>query len=94
MNLDVKGLVSHNKKNRTNVKVDYAQFHLVSNVFCSEYLMNSLSSIEELQSDFNEVFNNPFMSLVKKSKVAKLNLKFDSFRKLNKYYNEINPEKK
>jgi hypothetical protein len=56
--------------------------------------MNSLSSIEELQFEFNEVFNNPFMGLVKKSKVAKLNLKFDSFRKLNKYYNEINPEKK
>jgi len=38
--------------------------------------------------------NNPFIDLVKKSKVAKLNLKLDSFRKINKYYNEINPEKK
>jgi hypothetical protein len=50
LNFDVKGVVSHNKKNRTNVKVDYAQFHLVSNVFCSEYLLNSLSAIEEFNN--------------------------------------------
>lgn len=50
LNFDVKGIVSHNKKNRTNVKVDYAQFHLVSNVFCSEYLLNSLSAIEEFNN--------------------------------------------
>lgn len=36
----------------------------------------------------------PFFDLLKKSKVAKVNLKFDSFRRLNKYYNEVaEPEK-
>lgn len=49
VNFDLKGIVSHNKKNRTNVKVDYAKFHLVSNAFCSENLINALSSISEIQ---------------------------------------------
>lgn len=30
---DIKGQISHNKKNRVNVKVDYAKFHLLSNAF-------------------------------------------------------------
>lgn len=38
--------------------------------------------------------NNPFTDLIKKSKVAKLNIKLDSFRKLNKYYNQVSEESK
>ena len=30
---DLKGSISHNKKNRTNVKVDYCQAHIVSQNF-------------------------------------------------------------
>lgn len=34
-NFDIKGQISHNKKNRVNVKVDYAKFQFTSNAFNS-----------------------------------------------------------
>jgi hypothetical protein len=34
------------------------------------------------------------MELVKKSKMAKLNLKMDSFRKINKFYNQVSEGEK
>jgi hypothetical protein len=89
INFDVKGIVSHNKKNRTNVKVDYAKFHLLSNAFCSENLLNAFSAVEEFQNDLVDFLNNPFTDLIKKSKVVKLNVKMESFRKLNKFYNQV-----
>ncbi len=46
INFDVKGKISHNKKNRTNVKVDYAKFNMTSNAFSSQSLVNSLTAME------------------------------------------------
>lgn len=42
---DLKGFVSHNKKNRTNVKVDYVKFNYVSHAFSTNNLLNSLSAM-------------------------------------------------
>lgn len=91
---DVKGQISHNKKNRVNVKVDYAKFQLVSNAFSTEHLINALGSIEEFHNDLLEVLNNPFTELLKKSKMAKVNIKMDSFRKINRFYNQVAHESK
>lgn len=71
------------------MKVDYAKFHLLSNAFCSENLLNAFSAVEEFQNDLVDFLNNPFTDLIKKSKVVKLNVKMESFRKLNKFYNQV-----
>lgn len=39
-----------------------------------------------------EIITNPMFDLLKKSKTAKINLKFASFRKLSKYYEEVSSE--
>lgn len=40
------------------------------------------------------VLNNPFIELLKKSKMAKVNVKMDSFRKISKFYNQVAQESK
>ena len=48
---DIKGFISHNKKNRTNVKVDYAKFDLVSHAYQADNAWNALSCMEAFSSD-------------------------------------------
>ena len=69
---DIKGFISHNKKNRTNVKVDYAKFDLASHSYNSENCWNALSCMEAFSGDIAELSMNPMMTLVKRSKETKI----------------------
>ena len=45
MSLDIKGSVSHNKKNTQNVKVDYSHFQFIGSKFLSPELISYMISI-------------------------------------------------
>lgn len=85
----MKGKLTHTNNNRTNVLVDYTKFHLISNAFCSEKLINCLLDSHDFQNNFHYYIKSPFFELIKKSKVAKIDIKMDSFRKVSKYYSKV-----
>ena len=91
VNVDLKGFISHNKKNRTNVKVNYSRLEMESNTFSSEQMLNTFSGMGMFE-DEPEMVVNPMFDLVKKSKNTKVNLKFASFRKLSKFYSQVSSE--
>lgn len=97
INIDLKGYVSHNKKNRTNVKVNYAKTHVFSNVFSSDKMLDALSGVGVFDGEA-EIVNNPAFDLLRRSKKVKATIKLASFRKILKYFEEVayeaeNPKK-
>ena len=72
VSFDIKGFISHNKKNRANVKVDYAKVELVSTTFSSEKALSTLCAIEAFSDDLAEVSSNPIFALIKKSRETKI----------------------
>ena len=53
IHFDLKGFISHNKKNRANVKVDYAQVKIISNVFSSGKLLDSLAAMDDFSEEIS-----------------------------------------
>lgn len=88
VNIDLKGFISHNKKNRTNVKVNYTKIEAKSNTFSSAQMFDSFSSMGLFEGEM-ELVSNPMFDLMKKSKTAKINMKMSSYRTLSKYYEEV-----
>lgn len=78
--------MSHNVKNRTNVKVDYSYLNITGDEIDTEVLHGLLMEGEIIPE---EVINNPFYTTLKKAKKLHLALKFKSFRQINKFYEEM-----
>ena len=91
VSLDLKGFVAHNKKNRTNVKVNYTKVEASSLTFSSAQLLDSLSGVGVFEYE-PEIVVNPVFDLVKKSKKAKVNVKMSSFRKISKFFEEVSQQ--
>ena len=91
VSLDLKGFVAHNKKNRTNVKVNYTKVEATSDTFSSAQLLDSLSGVGAFEYE-PEIVANPVFDLMKKSKKAKVNLKLSSFRKISKFFEEVSEQ--
>lgn len=79
--------MSHTLKNRTNVKVDYVKFNLNSDEIDFPLLNNVLMSGNIIPP---EVALNPFYATLQKAKKLHLSFKFQSFREMNKYFEELN----
>ena len=91
VSLDLKGFVAHNKKNRTNVKVNYTKIEASSHTFSSAQMLDSLSGVGMFEYE-PELISNPVFDLMKKSKKAKVNLKMSSFRKISKFFEEVSEQ--
>ena len=79
--------MSHTLKNRTNVKVDYVKFNLNSDEIDLTLLNNILMGGYFIP---HEVALNPFYATLQKAKKLHLSFKFQSFREMNKYFEELN----
>jgi hypothetical protein len=77
LSLHLRGFVSHTLKNRTNVKVDYAQVELKSENWDSKLIPELLSEQGILPP---EVISNPIYSCFGKPKKLNLSLRFKNFR--------------
>jgi len=78
----------NNKKNRTSLKVDFLEAHIMSDQFRTAHFMDLMDSFKAFGHDEEAEFikNNPIFKLIEGSQEIKLHLKFASPRKILDLY--------